>query len=103
VGGNFYLNIDRNRTKVGMKQLASKSALPMWCADPFASKSRTFSHSLGRLLPVEIIGFLRSERPVLMKAVAQINDSEKPRLMGRFVLRSSPPHATINQLTMGRG
>ena len=40
--GNYDLNMDWNRTKVGMKQLASTCALPMWCAVPFASKSRTF-------------------------------------------------------------
>jgi hypothetical protein len=42
VGGNYYLNIDWNRTEVGMKRLASTSALPMWFAVPFASKLRTF-------------------------------------------------------------
>lgn len=47
VGGNYYLNFDWNRTEVGVKRLASTSAMPMWCAVPFASRSRTFSHSLG--------------------------------------------------------
>jgi len=38
----------------------------------------------GRFPPVGIIGFLRSERPVVMKANTQIADSEKLRLTGRF-------------------
>jgi hypothetical protein len=43
----------------------------------------------GRFLPVEITGFLQSERPLLIKADAQISDSEKPRLRGRFALATS--------------
>ena len=60
------------RPKWGLKALVLTDTFPKWCAVPFASKSRTFSHSLGRLLPFAVWILNQFERLLLVKAVAQL-------------------------------
>jgi len=57
---------------VGTQLLVPTSTLPMWFAVPLTSKSRTFSHSLGRKRPFILAVFEVSERPVRRKADVQI-------------------------------
>jgi hypothetical protein len=45
---------------------------PLWCAVPSVKKIDSFSHSLGRFLPVSLSILTMFERPLLVKAAVRL-------------------------------